>query len=184
MGFFAYIRNINQKTFNMKTKLFITAVILFIGGIFTSTAQTETRIGAMLAYGTEAENIGIGANAEFPVMEALTISPSFIYYLPKDNTGVSLNWWELNGNANYYFVDNEGLAFYGLAGLNYSHVSWDYDDNFGFVSGSVDDGRFGLNLGAGANFDIGRSIIPFAELKYVIIDGGQLVLAAGVKFNL
>lgn len=45
------------------------------------------------------------------------------------------------------------------------------------------DGRFGLNLGAGANFELG-GITPFAEIKYVIIDEGQLVLGAGVKFNL
>ncbi len=148
-------------------------------------AQTDTRIGGMVAYGTEIENVGIGVNAEFPVMENLTISPGFIYFLPKDESGINVNWWELNGNANYYFMNSESLGFYGIAGLNYTNVSVDFDETpFGGSSMEASDGRFGLNLGAGANFNIGSSITPFAEAKYVIIDGSQLVLAAGVKFNL
>lgn len=147
-------------------------------------AQDETRIGALLAYGTEVENLGIGANAEFPIMDKLTISPSFIYYLPKDQVGVKVNWFEINGNANYYFLEQDNLSVYGLGGLNYSSVKVKYDGPYG---GIIDyggaDGRFGLNIGGGANFILGN-LTPFAELKYVIIDGGQLVLAAGVKFGL
>ena len=171
----------------MKTKLFFITALLFLGGIFVSSAQTETRLGAMVAYGTEIENVGIGVNAEFPILEDLTISPGFIYYLPKDESGVSVNWWELNGNANYYLVNSESLAFYALGGINYSQVKVEYDGGgFGGFAGSMSasDGRVGLNLGAGANFNIGGSITPFAEAKYVIIDGAQLVIGAGVKFNL
>ncbi|MDT0677176.1 outer membrane beta-barrel protein [Autumnicola musiva] len=169
----------------MKTRLLFTMMFLFVGGILTSSAQNETRLGAMLAYGTEIENLGVGVNAELPIMENLSISPGFIYYFPKNEAGIDLRWWEINGNANYYFVNNDNLGLYGLGGLNYSHVKVDYDGNsFGGSSMGVSDGRFGLNLGAGANFSIGSSIIPFAEAKYVIIDGGQLVIGAGVKFNL
>lgn len=169
----------------MKTKLFLTTVLLFLIGTSVSSAQTETRLGAMVVYGTEIENVGIGVNAEFPIMENLTISPGFIYYLPKEETGVDINWWELNGNANYYFLNEESFGFYGIAGLNYSHVSIDFDGpTFGGSSMETSDGRFGLNLGAGANFNIGGSITPFAEAKYVIIDGSQLVIGAGVRFVL
>ncbi|GGD92956.1 hypothetical protein GCM10011412_33630 [Maribacter cobaltidurans] len=139
----------------------------------------------MLAYGTEVENIGIGVNAEFPIIEKLTVSPSFIYYLPKKVSGVSINWFEFNGNANYYFLDEGNINVYGQAGLNYTNVRLSYDGAYsGFLSSAASDGRLGLNLGGGANFQMGGNILPFAELKYVIIDEGQLVLAAGVKFNL
>lgn len=169
----------------MKTRLLFTSTLLFFTGLFMSSAQTETNLGAMVTYGTEVENVGIGVDAEFPIIENLSLSPSFIYYLPKDDYGVSLNWWELNADANYYFVDNESIGFYGLGGLNYTHVSFDFDGSaWGGSSMESSDGRFGLNLGAGANFNIGSSIVPFAEAKYVIIDGSQLVIAAGVKFNL
>ncbi len=166
----------------MKTKL-LTAVVVFFAGIYMSSAQEDTRIGVMLNYGTEVEAIGAGVNAEFPIIENLTISPAFIYYFPGDQFGGSLNWWEINGNANYYFVNNENLGFYGMGGLNYTNVSFDWEgESFGAAESS--DGRFGLNLGAGANFSIDSNITPFAEAKYVIIDGGQLVIGAGVKFSI
>lgn len=148
-------------------------------------AQEDTRIGAMLAYGTEIENIGIGANAEFPIMENLTISPSFIYYLPKKEYMVRVNWFEVNANANYYFVNQDNMSVYALGGLSYNSVKVSFDDDYGILGNYSDsDGRFGLNLGGGINFKISGNIIPFAELKYVIIDGGQLVAGAGMKFNL
>ena len=159
--------------------------IILLSFIFQfANAQSDTRIGGMLAYGTEVENLGIGVNAEFPIIENLTVSPSFIYYLPKKETGVNINWFEINGNGNYYFLDEGSIQAYGLAGLNYSSIGVDYDGAYtGFLSASSR-GRVGLNLGGGANFQIGGSILPFAELKYVIIDEGQLVIAAGIKFNL
>ncbi len=152
--------------------------LIFLVALQPALAQDESRIGGLLAYGTEIQNLGIGVNAEFPIAGKLTIAPSFIFYLPKDEAGVKINWFEVNGNVNYYFVDQDGLGVYGLGGLNYSSVK---------VSAggySISDGQVGLNLGAGANFDIGSSVLPFAELKYVIMNGGQLVLAAGVKFSL
>lgn len=167
----------------MKNRFFIAATLLF-GGLFAVSAQTETRIGGMLAYGTEIENLGIGVNAEFGITEKLSVSPSFIFYLPREEGPISINWWEINANGNYYFIKNEGIDVYGLAGLNYSSVKVEYSENYFFGGASTSDGRFGLNIGGGANFDIGSSIFPFAELKYVIIDGGQLVIAAGVKFTL
>lgn len=177
-------------------KLTLTASIamILILGTISASAQTETRIGALVAYGTEIENIGIGANAEFPITEKLTVSPSFIYFLPKDEFGIKVNWFEVNANANYYFLQEETISIYGLAGLNYTNVKTTFDgfDDLGEFGemfdfgeeGEISDGRFGLNLGAGINYIMSGSITPFAELKYVIIDGSQLVIAAGVRFDL
>ncbi|PKD19447.1 hypothetical protein APR41_15925 [Salegentibacter salinarum] len=167
----------------MKKTLF--SIILMLGFLSTTQAQEETRIGGFLAYGTEIENLGIGVNAEFPVMEKLSISPSVIYYFPKEEYGFKMNWLEFNANANYYFLNNSDLGVYALGGLNYSSIKVSYDDSWGMGGNfSASDGRFGLNLGGGLNFDIGSSILPFAEIKYVILDSGQLVASAGVKFKL
>lgn len=171
----------------MKKLTLVTLIIIICNLVSTeASAQTETRIGGLIAYGTEIENIGIGANAEFPIIDKLTISPSFIYFLPKDEFGIKINWFEVNANANYYFLDEEKIDVYGIAGLNYTNVKVSFEDQDDFFGEDFDtsDGRVGLNLGAGANFDINGSITPFAEIKYVIIDGGQLVIAGGVKFNL
>lgn len=169
----------------MNLKSTFLGVIVSLGFAFSAQAQENTRIGGFLAYGTEIENIGIGANAEFPIMENLTISPSFIYYLPKKEYMVRVNWFEVNANANYYFVNQDNMSVYALGGLSYNSVKVSFDDDYGiFGNYSDSDGRFGLNLGGGINFKIGGNITPFAELKYVIIDGGQLVAGAGVKFNI
>lgn len=171
----------------MKTKKLFFVTVLFFAGFMVSQAQIDTRIGAELAYGTEIENLGIGANAEFGVLDNLSISPSFIYYLPKEESYITVNWWEINGNVNYYFMQDEGFQLYGLGGLNYTNVNVKYEkDIFGGFGSNVSgsDGRFGLNIGGGANLKLDGNITPFAELKYVIIDGGQLVLAAGVKFKI
>lgn len=167
---------------NLKSTFF-GILLVSLAFVFSAQAQENTRIGAMLAYGTEIESIGIGANAEFPIIENMTISPSFIYYFPKEEFGVKMNWFEVNANANYYFVNQDNLGVYALGGLNYSSIKVSFDDSW-LGSFSVSEGRFGLNLGAGINFPLGGSIVPFAEVKYVIIDGGQLVAGAGVKFNL
>lgn len=168
----------------MKLKSTVLVLLVMILGLtYSVSAQENTRIGALIAYGTEVESVGVGVNAEFPIIENLTIAPSFIYYLPKDESGVKINWFEVNANANYYFVAQDNLGVYAIGGLNYSSVKVDFDSSYAFAGSSASDGRFGLNLGAGANFELG-GITPFAELKYVIIDGGQLVIGAGVKFNL
>lgn len=169
----------------MNLKSTFLGVIVSLGFAFSAQAQENTRIGGFLAYGTEIENIGIGANAEFPIMENLTISPSFIYYLPKKEYMVRVNWFEVNANANYYFINQDNMSVYALGGLSYNSVKVSFDDDYGILGNySESDGRFGLNLGGGINFKISGNITPFAELKYVIIDDGQLVAGAGVKFNL
>ncbi len=166
-------------------KKIVLLFIISLGLILTAQAQEDIRIGAFLAYGSEIENMGIGVNAEFPILENLTIAPSFIYYLPKEEFGVKINWLELNANANYYFVANEGISVYGMGGLNYSSVKVSYDNNYLFGSNySATDGRIGLNLGGGINFNIGSRFVPFATVKYVVIDDGQLVAAAGVRYTL
>ncbi|MBF8149129.1 outer membrane beta-barrel protein [Winogradskyella sp. F6397] len=175
----------------MKTqKLFIITLSLVLTCLFSNTTNAQdidTNIGGMLAYGTEIENIGIGANAEFGIADKISISPSFIYYLPKEEGPVKVTWFEFNANVNYYFIQDEQFDVYGLGGLNYTNVNVKFDTNaFGGFGGNASgsDGRIGLNLGGGANLKLNGNITPFAELKYVIIDGGQLVLAAGVRFNL
>lgn len=171
-------------------KLCILSLSIIFLGFFSKSAQAQdidTRVGAMIAYGTKAENIGIGANAEFGIADKISISPSFIFYIPKTEGAIKVNWFELNANGNYYFLKEGNFDVYGLAGLNYSNVKAKYNDPFfeNFAGSSASDGRFGLNLGAGTNMHLSNhSILPFAEIKYVIMDGGQLVIAAGVKFKI
>jgi outer membrane protein X len=181
---------IKKQSIMKNQKLFIASLSLMFLGLFSKNVQAqeiETRIGGMLAYGSEIENIGIGVNAEFGITDKLSISPSFIYYFPKEVGPVKVNWFEINGNANYYLLQDEGFQVYGLAGLNYTNMKVKYDGPSSEAYGgnfSGSDGKFGLNIGAGANLNLDGNITPFAELKYVISDFDQLMIAAGVKFNI
>ncbi len=166
-------------------KKIIATLSIIVLSVFSITAQEDTRIGGFVAYGSEIKSIGLGANAEFPIIENLTIAPSFIYYFPNDEEFIKTTIFEINGNANYYFVNTESIGFYGLGGINYTSLKVEIEDfGFGFGGASASEGKIGLNLGAGANFNIGKNWMPFAELKYVLSDYDQLVLLAGVRFNL
>lgn len=145
------------------------AFIVCMIASFDSSAQ---KVGVMLGYGTEVEQLGLGVNGEFNVNSKVSIAPSFVYWFV-DNASV----WEFNANANYYFTKAGSADFYGLAGVNMFSVKAD-------IEGADRHSEVGLNLGAGANFNVGKSWEPFTELKFVIGDEDQLGLFFGVKFKL
>jgi outer membrane immunogenic protein len=146
-------------------------VLAFMVCMMAAVDSSAQKIGVMLGYGTEVEELGIGVNGEFNINDKVSISPSFIYWFPKD----PISWWEFNANANYYFTTAGSADFYGLAGINL----------FGYnVEGGDGESEVGLNLGAGVNFNIGKNWEPFTELKFVIGDADQLGLFFGAKFKL
>lgn len=165
-----------------KTMLLIVSLFIYTLAL----AQDEKKIGGLLAFGTEIESAGIGVNAEFPIasVSKLSIAPSFIFYFPKTNSFVKTTLWELNINANYYFTSSDKVDVYGIGGLNYTTAKVKTDfSSIGYGENSASDSSVGLNLGAGANFKLDKSFVPFAELKYTLGDFDQLVLAGGLKFN-
>lgn len=164
-------------------KFTILLTIALLGYLGTLSAQDTKRIGGQLIYGTSIESLGIGAIAEFPIAPKMIISPGFSFYFPKDQGFFKQSAWELNGNLNYLFSEDEKIEFYGIAGLNYTNIRIKSDvPGFGDFSSSA--GRIGLNLGAGANFNIGKSFLPFGEIKYILGEFDRLVIGVGVKFNL
>ena len=151
----------------------IVAVIAFFICTLAAADLSAQKIGVFLGYGTEVEELGIGVNGEFGINDKVSITPSFIYWFPED----PISWWELNANVNYYFSTAGTANFYGLAGLNLFGYNYDIE--------GVDGGtEVGLNIGAGANFDIGKNWEPFAELKFVLGDADQLGLFFGGKFKI
>lgn len=146
--------------------------------VLAFTVQAQTRLGAGLAWGSDVEDLGLGINGEFFVKENISINPGLIFYFVDDRGNDRLDWWELNINGNFYFAQEGSVAFYGIGGLNLTTVAIEND----FVDDS--DTELGINLGIGSNFDVGGSVMPYAELKYVLGDWDQLVLFFGAKFNL
>ena len=67
-----------------------------------------------------------------------------------------------------------------MAGGNYSVISFP-----GILVDDYTKSKFGLNLGAGAEYDFGKSITPFLQLKHTIgFDTySQTQIAVGVRFK-
>ncbi|MEM7107403.1 MAG: outer membrane beta-barrel protein [Bacteroidota bacterium] len=153
----------------------ITLLIVFV---LCSVAyvNAQSRIGGGFAYGTEIEEFGIQVNGEFFLKSDLAIAPDFNYFFAED----PVSFWTINADVHYYFSESGAVSLYGLGGFNLATISVDSD-----LAGSDNSStEFGVNLGIGANFDINAAITPFTQLKFVISDFDQAVLAFGVRFPL
>lgn len=179
----------------MRTFTFVAGFVLTV--LMSNSALAQVKIYPGISFGSEIETVGITLGGEFFVSEKVSISPDFIYYLPKKESEVysgskaevKSRLWELNGNVHYYFIKKASIGFYGLGGLNYSHVGVDYkqtdtDTGETELEFEVADGEAGVNLGIGANFSLGKNFSPFLEMKYVAASTDQLVLTSGLKFDL
>lgn len=164
----------------MKKKLII--VFCLFAGIFPFSNLKAQQFGAGLVYGSEISNLGLGVNAVFPLgNDKLAISPSFFYYFPKTSFNVKTTWWELNGNVNYTFSETGIAQIFAIGGLNITGVTVKFEGGI-FGNTKASDTELGLNIGIGSNFDIGSSILPFVEAKYVLGNADQLSLIFGVRF--
>ena len=166
----------------MKKLIVITICSCLIVFMQEARAQdgTKNRLGFFFAGATgDIDEVGIGGIAEFRVAPRVTISPQFLHFFPEDRGNHNDRFFELNGNVNYYFYNHDIFEFYGLGGLNYTRLHRDFDDG-------RDDYRseFGLNLGGGINFEVGRTFVPFSEIRVTVGEYDQFVLSGGFKFNL
>lgn len=145
-----------------------------------ASSVAQVRVGGMLGFGSEVEQWGLGVNAEFFLNDKMAIAPNLLFYFPEKAGGVKYSYWELNGNFHYYFLAEDPVSVYGLGGLNLMTIRIKSDDP-AFSGYDNSNSEIGINLGLGVNFNVG-SVLPFAELKYVVGDADQAVLLLGVKF--
>lgn len=178
----------------MKSAKVFLVVLFAVTGFIAQKAQGQAAVGGGLAYGTEIESAGINLNGTYFVADNFAIAPSLIYYFPKKLYGDwKMKWFEFDVNGHYYFDTPGTVKPYGLAGLNFSFLTvptLDWTGGWGSGGGSLETKnktttKVGLNIGAGAEFDINSPIKPFAQLSYAIIESfDQLVIIAGVRFPL
>lgn len=161
-------------------KNIISFLILFFGLMFFANdafAQEEFNLGGGLVYGTEVEAVGLQVNGNYSFSEQVRGAADIAIYFPDQPDGGDYSFWTFNANVHYLFHQEDGVNVYGLGGLNYANQE---------VSGggvSFSNSEVGLNLGAGAEYGVDFGSL-YAELKYVLSDFDQLVLGAGVRFNL
>lgn len=152
----------------------------------------ELLVGGGVAYGSEIEMPGLQLSAYYAFgrkVPGLRIGGDVDGFLPNTEDSAlgeaKLSWFDVNANAQYVFLSREDspLAAYGLAGLNIAIVSnsFEYNDGVNQRDTDANETRVGVNLGAGAEYDLPFAA-AFLEAKYVVSDADQLVAVLGLRF--
>jgi hypothetical protein len=169
-------------------KKILTTLLLIIGlSLFAHTngfAQQHgpTKLGAAIVYGSEVETAGIQLGATFRVSPQFAIAPDIGIYFPDDDDTPRFidSFFTINLNGHYIFEADDDYHIYALGGLNVSTIGFDSNDD-AFDDDS--ESELGLNLGLGGEYHL-DNLSLFSELKYIVSDFDQVVLAAGVRFPL
>lgn len=172
----------------MKKILAITlAIVLGASAAMAQAYKGDVAAGVNLNYGSKIENLGLGAKFQYTIIDHLRAEVGFNYFFKKNYESM----WDANLNAHYLInVYQEKLYLYPIVGLNFSSLSFDekgFNKEFG-VDPNVehdDINRFGLNLGAGAQYQITEKIGIMLEYRHTIlkdIDQGVFSLGASYKF--
>ena len=177
----------------MKKIFLVMALVLM--GISASAQQGEKAAGINLSYGTEHKALGIGVKGQYGITDAIRAEASFDYFLKKDG----LSMWDINLNVHYLFPLTDKLKVYPLAGLTFTN--WKYEETIeievdpmfaqylteddltiGSVSGS--ESKFGVNLGAGLQYDLTEKLALNVEAKYQFVsDFDQIIFSLGVAYK-
>ncbi|MCR4993971.1 MAG: porin family protein, partial [Bacteroidales bacterium] len=89
-------------------------------------------------------NFGLGGKIQYYATHAFRLEGSFNGFIERKN----INFWDVNVNAHYVFFLKEGFSLYPIVGATFMHGH--YDDG----NESNREGCFGLNIGAGLQYDI------------------------------
>ena len=155
----------------------VCAFVLGIGAMQAQVHQGETAVGANLLYGSEIENLGVGARFQYGVLDQLRAEVGINYFFEKNH----MSWWDVNINAHYLVgLWNEQLYIYPLAGLNYTMVDFKGD-----LNPKGEENHIGLNLGAGIEYELNEHFGVNFEYRHTIIrkvDQGVFGLGINYKF--
>ncbi|MEX2574021.1 MAG: hypothetical protein WD317_06975 [Balneolaceae bacterium] len=161
-------------------KLLTTCLFSVLALAVTVTAEAQYTVGGGLMYGSEIEQFGIRADGFYTINEDFRIGATLGYFFPDEFNGTSFNWFDLDFNGNYFFLNEDELSLYGLGGLNFAFLSINNDNAPNYSETEV-----GLNLGGGLEYMLDFASL-FGELKLAGLggDADQLVLGAGLRFSL
>jgi hypothetical protein len=172
---------------NKKKYFLILMVALFVqSGLHAQ----FTFVGAALNYGTWIKEPGVSVHAFYTVNEKIDLSPNVTYFLPHKvevEFGThEFTWWTINFDGHYVVMEESGLQFFGLMGLNFTNEIKRIDEN---VMGQpfkdeVTTNKLGLNIGAGGQLHLSKFFNPFAEVKYTLGEKDQFCIALGIIFRI
>lgn len=144
----------------MKKLVLMVLLAVMSLGAYAQTKSGESSIGFTIGGGFDnVDNATLGIDYRYCILDNFRINPSLTYNVK--NEGLSA--WAIDLNANYVFNLSEWFGFYPLAGLDLSFWKWSNNHV------SVNETRFGANIGLGAEFYATDNITIGAEFKYLCI---------------
>lgn len=145
-----------------------------------------------MGFGDSYVNFGLMPKVQYYVTDAFRPEVSFDYFIQKDNLSV----WDINLNLHYLFHMKYGIYIYPILGATFQHThdidvqKYDENNNPLFLANgkpdteTVNKGRFGLNAGAGMQYDITPNLYCNLEMRYQYVkDFGRGILQVGIGYR-
>lgn len=163
----------------MKKLFMIACMMLASTALFAQ--QGKCTLGAHGTYMIdEPNNIGIGVNAGYEVIDNLRGVAEFDYFLKKDD----VSYWDVTFGAQYLFKLGGNFIIYPTAGIDLLGFKVDVPEvsyaGETYGGGSESDSKIGLNIGAGAEYWLSPSLALKAEYNYKTQWDGSSYLKFGV----
>jgi opacity protein-like surface antigen len=163
-------------------KISLVAAVLF----FAISAQAQLSVGGGLGFNEKVSSVGITAKGWFDLTDKIAITPNVSYFFGSGTiVGYNQNLLAVDVNGTYAFDIMDKLIVYPVAGLNFSSYKTGgsgliFNDDIPGVSASA----FGVNIGAGAQYQFTDSLSAYFEPKFVASNYSQIVVNVGVLFHL
>ncbi len=169
-------------------KIIVTLIIVWI----SLPVFAQLKSGGGLLYGTEISQPGFYLKGIYSLSENIDGALGINIFFPnKEGEGgfeSKISLWSLNFDAHYRAHQSGSITFYPLGGINITIYSFEIEvPNFfggGTFLSSGSDTSVGLNLGGGLEYAINEKIQASSEIKYVLGQFDQLVISAGILFNI
>lgn len=151
----------------MKKLIVLMSMMLCMAG--NAMAQKDIKaVGVHLNYGTKIESFSLGVKFQQNITNEIRLEPSMNYYFA--NKGIDM--LDVNFNVHYLFPMASNIRLYPLVGLTFER--WDV--------GKIKN-RLGVNMGAGAEFDIADNWMMNFELKQKLVKKyNQSVFSVGLSY--
>jgi len=138
-----------------------------------------------MGFGDSYVNFGLMPKVQYYVTDAFRPEVSFDYFIQKDHLSV----WDININLHYLFHMKYGIYIYPILGATFqhTHVTDIPEIVDGVLTGKTtteNTGRFGLNAGAGMQYDITPNLYCNLEMRYQYVkDFGRGILQVGIGYR-
>lgn len=155
---------------------------------FAISANAQLSVGGGLGFNEKSGSAGITAKGWYDVNDQIAITPSISYFFGSGAIlGYNQNILSVDVNGTYAFDIIDKLIVYPVAGLNFS--SYKTGGSSVLFSNQIDipgvsATSFGVNIGAGAQYQFTDSLSVYFEPKFIASNYSQIVVNVGVLFHL